>query len=171
MQNSALPELVFNPNRAGYGGHERKRLNDFLSWDEGHLEDWTCKKTESGGNVYLFWFGDPVSQLAGVGISLGKAKPTRGPFDWTKATIEWTCDFKPLFLLRRPITLADIHSDRVLARWWKSKPYRGRRKIEQPAAGRLASLILERNPRSQRLAHKLGQFLASPKSRAARSGS
>jgi hypothetical protein len=159
---SAMPELVFLPNHAGYGDDEEARLRDFLhGCRKGRLESWTCKKTAGCGDVYLYWFSHPSSQLAGIGVSSGEISPEENDgWDWTDAEKGWFCEFEPLVALRTPVTLEDIHDDRILTAWWKGRPFQGRPKqiVQASVARRLSELILQKNSKDKGLARILGRF-------------
>jgi hypothetical protein len=161
-KKSALSELVWLPNHAGDGDSEEGRIDDFLDYcDDRFVSDWTCKKTAHSGDVYLFWFCSPANVLAGVGISQGEVKTKENDgWDWTDAKKGWFCDYDPLIPLSQPLTHRDIASDRVLARWWKGQPYKGRPKriVHPSVARRLVELILKKN-RNQRLARFLTPFI------------
>lgn len=162
ISNVTVHELVFNPNHAGYGDHERARLNDFLTYcKKGAVEGWTCKKTAKPGDVCLFWFCSPVKELAGIGVCASKAEEkVNGYWDWTDAPIVWFCEYKPLICLASPVALSDIESDRVLAKWWLGRPFYGRPKAihDVNVASRWVELILEKNPKDRGLVRILGQF-------------
>jgi len=162
FSNVAVHELVFNPNHAGYGEDERARLNDFLQCcKEGAVDSWTCKKTAMSGDVCLFWFGSPVKELAGIGVCASDVvEEVNDGWDWTDAPIGWFCEYEPLIRLVSPVTLSDIESDRVLAKWWLGRPFYGRPKAihDVNVVSRWVELILEKNPKNRGLVRILGQF-------------
>ena len=92
----------------------------------------------------------------------GDAEPEENvDFDWTDARIVWFCEYNPLIALKEPLTIDDIRQDRLLAGWWKGKPYRGgpKRIARQDIARRLVELILTKNPKDRRLARFIQRFL------------
>ncbi len=154
-----MPDIAFLPNHAGYDGIPEARLDDFLDCcHQGTTNDWTCKSTARKDDLYLFWFGSPVMTIAGIGICVGDVKVHENEgVDWTDAPRYWDCSFDPLYELKHPVTVDHIKGDAVLAKWWQSKPWRGRPKSIKPqrVASRLLSLISRLNPRLARL---LGRY-------------
>ena len=84
------------------------------------MDSWTCKKNAEPGDLYLFWFGDPLGEISGFGIHNGVVRCEENfGADWTNARQLWFGSFEPLIALRRPVTRQQILSDRALAHWWE----------------------------------------------------
>jgi len=154
-----MPDIVFLPNRAGYDNDAEARFEDFRECCRGgYTSGWTCKKDVNRKDLYLFWFGDPIKKVAGVGVCNSDVDEQENEgVDWTPRRKLWFCSFYPLKELKHPVTVDHINDDPVLASWWQSQPWRGRPKSIKPehVAFRLLSLITHLNPR---LASLLGQY-------------
>jgi hypothetical protein len=150
-------DLGFLPNHAYLGDDSNNtgRYDDFLSCAaEGRCcnadgTGWTSKKTAEFGDIYLFWFGQPISTIAGIGVSQGcDGIPRQNEgWDWTDAEYGFFCDYEPLVALASPITIEDIKAERLLADWWTGRPFQGRPKsVKDPkVAHQMVNLILEQN--------------------------
>ena len=98
----------------------------FLPFNKGKLADWSCKKTTSAGDLFLFYFGKPALQIASVGIAIGEVfELENSDWDWTANPRGWFCDFKSMVKLDTPLTMAEIKAHPVLKSWWKGLPYKG----------------------------------------------
>lgn len=161
VQLPEQPSLVFAPNRAGYDKTDKtdeRHYQDFLSCRaDGGVERWSCQKSPTVGDVYLFWFGSPVSCIGGIGVVNRKLKPqdNDGKFDWTRARKVYFCNFRPVtfFSPGQAVTIDDIHRDRILAKWWAGKRYRGKPKkiYDAKVAARFIATIKEKCDDSRKL--------------------
>lgn len=155
-----MAEIVFAPNRGTYPGGNRR--HDLESWSpQGSCDSWTCKKTASQGDLYLFYFGDPEYVISVVGVSDGvvKVKKNRGDWDWTDSPTAAYCGFKPLMRLSSPIKVDDIHANGTLLKWWKGRPFQGMPKAIRPEySTALLKLIVRKNPRKPRLSNLLSRY-------------
>ncbi len=142
---SPLREVVLHPTRVVAG--RRNRLNDLLSHcKRGYVDRWSCLKTASRGNLYVFYFGEPQFMIAAVGIVDGAATSEEGRFDWTLRRKVWFCRFSPLIRLTHPVERSELKESGRVSTWWRGKPYRRCQAIPSDPGARLVSLILGRNP-------------------------
>ena len=157
------PEVVLSSNHPHRGDEPEGRLHDILHWcSEGRVDEWTCKKTAAKGDVYLFWFHNPIGELLAVGVSDGNViERENDGWDWTDSPKGWFCAFDPLVALKNPVTLNDIATDPGLAAWWKKLPFRGRpKKIVDPDRRGVLELIRDRNWNQDKLLLIIGEFIA-----------
>jgi hypothetical protein len=158
-----MPDVVLLPNHSGVGDDAEERFREFLHWSRrGHVEGWTCKKTASEEDLYFFWFSEPVSQVAGLGVCNGvvEEQENDGTWDWTASPKGWFCGYRPLIRFRHPVSKKDIVSDAVLAKWWLGgKPWKGRPKTMPPtAAHRLLKMVVSVNEQDRRLVSVLANY-------------
>jgi len=144
-----MPEIVFSSYHVQDG--DRNWWDEFHEGcEEGYLEGWTCKKTASSGDLYVFFFGNPRCCIAGVGVAVGNQDEydEEGDYEWTGSAKWWFCDFDPLRRLDQPIPSTRIASDPVLSQWWVGgRVCRGRpKRIRDRYAIPLLQLIVETNP-------------------------
>lgn len=158
-------DVVFLPTHAYYGmdGAGFGRYDDFRErCEEGKVEDWTSKKTAELGDIYLFWFGKPISEISGVGVSLGDSeRKENNGWDWTDADYGYFGSYSPLISLASPVTLEQIKHDTVLLKWWNGRPFQGKPKSIKSAevAERLVQLILKSNSKDRELRQTLKRIV------------
>ena len=149
-------DIVFAPTLVDDPGKPGNRLVRFQRKCKNRKGKWTCKKTAKRGDFYLFWFGGTTRAVVGLGV-------VRGPAERENNSSWHNCEFKPLVWLASPISLADIHSDTILDKWWKTKPFPGWPKsllADKKVARRLLGMIAKRNPKLQFLLGDEGIWLA-----------
>ena len=147
-QASAITsDIVFLPNRVVspiFGDVYKK----FLSTRNGkHLKSWTCKKTAKPGDLYLFYFGVPVSAIVGMAVCKKEPDPEGWKEKrWGNKSKFFSCSWKELHHFSDPIPVDRISNGAsVLAQWWKTRPFQGRPKtIPDPVAQRLLVEIASR---------------------------
>ena len=109
-------DLVFLPNHAHVGDEDdnTERHDRFIKFCEtGKVNGWTSKKTAEYGDLYLFWFGGPIFNIAGIGVSQGcDGEPVENQgSDWTDAEHGFFCHYEPLVSFANPITIDAIKGD------------------------------------------------------------
>jgi hypothetical protein len=141
---------------------------------QGKVESWTCKKSAILGAVYVFYFGKPISELAGLGVcdSAEIEECENDGWDWTDAPVGWFCKYRPLVAFENPVTVEDILADSVLRAWWRGRPFQGGPKEVTPpeACERLIEVILKKNRADLKLARILVKLRLLSKANGARSG-
>jgi len=138
---AATSDVVFNPSHAGDRTGPRGRWKGFRAACDDGAVIWSGKTTAKSGDVYLFWFGEPLLFLGGIGIHDGTFHDDS---EWKNLG-----GFEPVLALASPIGIKQIQNDAKLADWWAGSPYRGQPKtiLKRPdAAHRLLELIVGKNP-------------------------
>jgi HNH endonuclease len=168
-----MNDLVFAPNHAGYDDDPVARLRDFREQIEGgRLESWTTRLSSEPGDLFLFWFGNPVLAVCGIGVFSGEVgvEANDGSFDWTEADRVFFGDYDPCLALRTTLTLAEMRRDPEIAAWWASRPFQGAPKtiLKHPkAAQRLLKLIAAANPNARKIIVKFEKESKSKRPQAA----
>lgn len=148
-------DLVILPNHAHTPDGATARYDRLLDLCKiGSTSGWTCKKTAEFGDIYLFWFGKPVCEIAAVGVSHGDVEMSYNDnWDWTDAEKGWFCSYSPLCALEHKLTADDLRNDDCLGQWWKGRPFQGRPKSikDTNVAERLIETILAKNKRNPAL--------------------
>ncbi len=126
----------------------RNRLRDFLS-HFGHgqrVGDWSATSRFAVGDLVLFYFGEPRQEIVAIGFVSSAPHSRRGPFDWTERESAFFCDFEPVVLLTPPVNLRALCERSGLNRWYRAKPYRSTRVLDDHATKVLLSGIARGNP-------------------------
>lgn len=114
------------------------------------LKSWTCKKTAQPGDLYLFYFSQPVAKIAGMAVCSEPPDPKGWKErNWSNRRKMFFCSFEKLHHFDSPVAAEDMQANPMVGSWWKTKPYRGRPKTIPPeAASILLQMIVTREPKT-----------------------
>jgi 5-methylcytosine-specific restriction endonuclease McrA len=149
-------DIVFSPNLENSPTFGRVFRGFMQARGKRRLKSWTCKKTASPGDLYLFYFGDPEYKLAGFAI----CDTIPDPDGWKPRGHRqkmFFSSFDRLCHLKFPLSIDELRSVRSIDSWWETRPYHGRPKTIPPAAATsILKTIIRREPRTASL---LGKYI------------
>ncbi len=132
-------------------------LEGFLSAkDGGRLDEWTGIRSFAPGDICLFYFGQPLKAITGVGVVASKPKDEKGPFHWTTRKVQTFCDFRPVWILNNPVGLEEATRAAGLTPWYMGRPWRNTRRLDPEVAHGLLAQVIRKNPSLRRVLSKIG---------------
>ncbi len=124
--------------------------------DDGRLDAWTGNRSFALGEIGLFYFGQPLKAITGVGVVASKPQDKKGPFHWTTRKVQTFCDFRPVWVLDNPVGLEEAARAAGLASWYKGRPWRSTRKLDPEVADGLLAQVVRKNPSLRKVLTKIG---------------
>ena len=104
----------------------------------------------------MFYFGQPLKAITGVGVVASKLKGKKGPFHWTTRKVQTFCDFRPVWVLNNPVELEEAARTAGLTSWYMGRPWRNTRKLDPEVAHGLLAQVIRKNPSLRKVLTKIG---------------
>jgi len=144
--------------------------NEFIpEAQRGGVKCWTATKQFARGDLVLFYFGEPVKSIMGIGVVDFGPYERKGKFYWTSKSKVTFCDFKPVQLLENPLSLKQAAQTAGLQDWYKTAPYRHSRELDPEVAQALLTEIVRLNPKARTLVWNRGVTIPQVKRKTQRS--
>jgi predicted HNH restriction endonuclease len=113
------------------------------------LESWTATSKFTPGDLVFFYFGMPHKSIIAIGFVSSEPYIENGPFNWTLKERVYFCDYEPVWLLENPLKLPT--TNKVLEKWYATKPYRSNRVLKDEIASLLLDELFRLNPKVEKI--------------------
>lgn len=125
---------------------ENAQLESFIYEleSDGYLDGWTCTKKFKEGDIVLFYFGIPLQSIVAVAI-VESVWDDEGEFHWTNKNRVTRATYRPAWLLKNYVSLADAVKKAGFEQWYKGRPYQTSRQLPEEIASALIKEIISQN--------------------------
>lgn len=138
-------QLVVSPTRTA--NHQTLEDAFIPTAKVGWFIYWTATNKFKVNDVAFFYFGAPVQAIIAVGFVYRNPVTQDGVFAWTDKRRATFCEYQPVRILKKPLSLKEIASvDERLYNWYRGRPYSSSRHVEEDIGMILFAKIIGTNP-------------------------